>query len=308
MNSWTDGTAFVESVRRSFGQHHTLYHLLRDASRSGIFLTGHVERLEDGSIMVEVGDPGIIGEAGRHRLRVGTEPLPHMHCDCPNARFYAEHCRHMCWLLLRAGQLNTTPRSNLHFWHEGIISTHARLLPLAAPPGAPPPMGFPPPPLDPAPPRPNHDDVSPPDATADCPICFEPFQEAACVRCSACPAHFHRSCAARWGKSCPMCRDPHQFADLGDPTCTDPEPADPEHLVNILISVPPARTPLSEASEARARSLRAVVSRYQGWDAAMANFVRAQLQPAPDSSSPPRPPSPPSSMQQPIASQLSSTG
>lgn len=296
MNSWADGTAFVERARRSFGQHHTLYHLLRDASRSGVFLRGHIDRSEDGSIVAEVGDPGIVGLPGHHRLRICIEPVPRILCDCPCARRYAERCRHMCWLLLRGGQLDTMPRSDHDFWHEGTITTHARLLPLATPP------------LDPAPPRPNHDDVSPPDATADCPICFEPFEQAACVRCSACPAHFHRSCAARWGKSCPMCRDPHQFADLGDPTCTDPKPADPGHLLNILISVPPARTPLSEASEARARSLRAVVSRYQGWDAAMANFVRAQLQPAPDSSSPPRPPSPPSSMQQPIASQPSSIG
>ncbi|RYZ29661.1 MAG: RING-H2 finger protein [Propionibacteriaceae bacterium] len=54
----------------------------------------------------------------------------------------------------------------------------------------------------------------PGDPDDDCPICFAPYGDARCVRCTACPGTFHRACAATWGRSCPLCRDRDQFADL----------------------------------------------------------------------------------------------
>ena len=54
----------------------------------------------------------------------------------------------------------------------------------------------------------------PKDAAAECPICYEAFADTRCVRSTCCDNDFHRSCAARWRKSCPMCRSARQFQDL----------------------------------------------------------------------------------------------
>ncbi|KAK9844478.1 hypothetical protein WJX74_002999 [Apatococcus lobatus] len=67
-----------------------------------------------------------------------------------------------------------------------------------------------------APTLPVRGDTVPAHAEEECPICYTPFGGTRCVRCTACPGLFHRLCAARWGKSCPLCRHSHQFADLAE--------------------------------------------------------------------------------------------
>lgn len=56
----------------------------------------------------------------------------------------------------------------------------------------------------------------PRDTSEACPICLDPLGNASCTACEGCRNAFHRRCVGRWGASCPICRDPDQFASLTD--------------------------------------------------------------------------------------------
>ena len=62
--------------------------------------------------------------------------------------------------------------------------------------------------------RAGRKDTLPADTAAECPVCYEAFGAERCVECGRCANTFHRACAARWGRSCPTCRDQAQFCDL----------------------------------------------------------------------------------------------
>ena len=201
MQPYMDVSDFVAGFSRAFGP--DPHELLFEASGAGLFVDGVLEAEEDGWVAVDVGDAG---SHCRYRVRLRTEPAPCIDCGCRSSRYDRERCTHMAWLLLRGGELDETVTDFDAFWDNSIRATRANLMRHAACTAV----------RTIA--RPTHDDVRPEDPADDCPICYNPFGEHACVRCTACPAHFHRGCAARWGSSCPMCRDPYQFTGLRDPS------------------------------------------------------------------------------------------
>lgn len=287
MNSHADVFVFVTEMRRAFGPDRC--ELLRGAATSGMFMRGRPRASEDGSVTTAVSDPlAVPFRRGPFFLTLRQEPLPRITCSCEHARSGERHCMHMCWLLLRGGLLNVEEYDFDEFWDASILHVHHRLRDIVSPSGPAEPPG------PPSPPPRSHDDVRPPDSSADCPICYGPFEEAACVRCSACPAHFHRSCATQWAKSCPMCRDPGQFADLRQRLCLDSKALEDQgHLIRR--SIDPTLT-LNQTPNGW--TIGWTIDGVDYWESNETNehhLVRAQIGHGPASSSPPPPPSPPSS-------------
>lgn len=151
--------------------------------------------VDEGGVLTAVVQDG----DGPHELEF-WRGLPHLHCLCADNRRSQVRCKHVCWALMRfAGvrdwSILDPDRGFSDEWGGAASRAAANVLVEAGPP-----------------PR---EDAHVADPGAECPICYEPFgEDAPCVKCTACPSMFHRCCAREWGRSCPMCRDPHQFRDL----------------------------------------------------------------------------------------------
>lgn len=149
-----------------------------------------------------------------------------MSCTCANGQHSVDLCRHCCHLLVRRVSPEL-PVSVFAVAGEGRSSAVQALIDClltlwSMPAGFSDPTGPPPPP-----PR---EDVGPADPTEECPVCYEAFSEQRCVLCNRCSRLFHRACAARWGRSCPLCRDDRQFADIAAEVpreVVEPPPLDP---------------------------------------------------------------------------------
>lgn len=120
-----------------------------------------------------------------------------MECGCRDGHSECHHCKHVCWLLMRVG-------GQLDWRVLGDKDHNSSLVPAV---------------------RRTWDNLQGlmcrarrPDAVAnpadECPVCYEVFENTSCIQCDACSGLLHRACALRWARSCPLCRDPHQFAVL----------------------------------------------------------------------------------------------
>lgn len=178
---------------------------------------------------------------GRADVFVSLHPAPSIVCASCDSRPTHRLCLHACWLLLRiGGQLDTAvfqledrgrclpavhaTYANLHAvatWHaalraRGDCSQYevgrlpARVSVARVGDGGELVDSV----VDLFGPHPEPVRWTPGDATEACPICLEPFGTADSTACSGCRNGFHTACVGRWGRSCPTCRDPDQFAAL----------------------------------------------------------------------------------------------
>lgn len=149
-------------------------------------------------------------------------------CTCANGQHPVDLCRHCCYLLVRVATFEL-PEAVFAAAGEGRSAAVCALVRfLSTQWSVPAVAGF----SDPTgpPPPPPREDVGPADPTEECPVCYEAFSEQRCVLCNRCSRLFHRACAARWGRSCPLCRDDRQFADIAAEApreVVQPPPLDP---------------------------------------------------------------------------------
>lgn len=167
-----------------------------------------------------VGDGGmrcpVLGITGRYVVTLDRQGTT-LACSCPDFVLTTSEqllCKHCCHLLLFYGRC-TDPLAYSRFatfgpsrslaarrmW-QNLDTIRSMYLDVEQDENEPPASAA------------GRPDSAPPNPDEDCPICFVPFGKERCVRCAPCGNHFHRDCAARWAGSCPMCRDPGQFADL----------------------------------------------------------------------------------------------
>lgn len=166
------------------------YRRLRAALKSRAFISQQ-PNFEHGQLLVVIKDTS--GSSVVTLWTVDSPETPWVTCTCDDSYRGHVFCKHACWVLLRACEhfdceiLDHMGRG----FQESVLKAAATL----QTPGvwrqlARPALTW-------------AVNVSHP--VVDCPICFEPTTGG--VQCTACSAVYHRDCAVRWGKSCPMCRE-----------------------------------------------------------------------------------------------------